>query len=144
MYNAGKIEKKWQKYWEDNKINQVDLDKVKNPVWIGGKTEYGNKIAPRTPYHVIPTSYTDIINHIKIGLEKDMFEKTKYAIITGHIENYKSGTESMQRLKVLGNMATKMQLEGKLESVFYSTIEKSNNGIKFLLETQNNGYNTNK
>ena len=33
MYNAGKIEKKWQKYWEDNKINQVDLDKVKNPFY---------------------------------------------------------------------------------------------------------------
>lgn len=114
----------------------------KNPVWIGGKSEYGNKISPRAPYHVIPTSYTEIINHIKAGIDKGMFETERYAIITGHIENYKSGTESMQRLKVLGNMATKMQLEGKLESVFYSSIEKTSNGIKFLLETQNNGFNT--
>jgi len=33
MYNTGKIEKKWQKYWEDNKINQIDLDKAKNPFY---------------------------------------------------------------------------------------------------------------
>lgn len=114
----------------------------KNPVWEGGKQEYGKKSDPRSPYHVIPTSYTEIIDHIKGGLSKDMFEKDRYAFITGHIENYKSGVETMQRLKVLGNMATKMQLEGKLESVFYTAIEKDNGTVKYLLETQNNGYNT--
>lgn len=114
----------------------------KNPVWIGGKEEYGKKNNPRIPYHVIPTSYSDILDHIKGGIEKGMFEEDRYAFITGHIENYKSGVESMQRLKVLGNLATKMQLEGKLESVFYTTIEKDNGTTKYLLETQNNGYNT--
>jgi hypothetical protein len=39
-------------------------------------------------------------------------------------------------------MATKMQLEGKLESVFYSMVEKSTEGLSYILETQNNGFNT--
>ena len=114
----------------------------KNPVWIGGNQEYGKKNAPKAPYHVIPTSYKDIIDHIEGGLKAGMFEEDRYAIITGHIENYKSGYENMQRLKVLGNMATKMQLEGKLESVLYSKIDKEGTNVKYLLETQNNGFNT--
>lgn len=114
----------------------------KNPVWIGGKAEYGTKSNPRDRYHVIPTSYKEIINHIDRGLENDGFEQERYAFITGHIETFKSGNETMQRLKVLGNMASKMQLEGKLESVFYSMVQKENNEVSYILETQNNGFNT--
>jgi hypothetical protein len=114
----------------------------KNPVWVGGNAEYGKKVAPRQPYHVIPTSYAEIIAHIDAGIAKGMFEDDRYAFITGHIETFKSGNETLQRLKVLGNMATKMQLEGKLESVFYSAVEKGANGLDFILETQNNGFNT--
>ena len=33
MYNAKKIEKKWQQYWQDNRSNQVDLDKAKKPFY---------------------------------------------------------------------------------------------------------------
>jgi len=114
----------------------------KNPVWIGGKAEYGTKANPRPRYHVIPTSYKEIIAHIDDGLANDGFEQERYAFITGHIETFKSGNETMQRLKVLGNMASKMQLEGKLESVFYSMVQKENNEVSYILETQNNGFNT--
>lgn len=114
----------------------------KNPVWEGGNAEYGKKVNPRTPFHIIPSSYKEIINHIDEGLSRGMFENERYAFITGHIETFKSGNETMQRLKVLGNMATKMQLEGKLESVFYSMVEKSTDGLSYILETQNNGFNT--
>ena len=31
------------------------------------------KNAPRAPYHVIPTSYKRIIDHIKVGIDKGMF-----------------------------------------------------------------------
>lgn len=113
----------------------------KNPVWIGGKEEYGKKNTPNRK-HQIPTTYKEVIDHIKIGLEHNGFEEERFAFLTGHIETYKSGNETMQRLKVLGNMATKMQLEGKLESVFYSSVEKSSEGISYILETQNNGFNT--
>ena len=50
----------------------------KNPVWIGGKAEYGTKNDPRPRYHVVPTSYKEIITHIDAGLENDGFEKERY------------------------------------------------------------------
>lgn len=114
----------------------------KNPVWIGGKQEYGTKVAPRFPFHVIPTDYKGVTDMIVKGLQNNNFEEQRFAILTGHVETFKSGNETMQRLKVLGNMATKMQLEGKLESVFYSAVEKDSDGVKYILETQNNGFNT--
>ena len=114
----------------------------KNPVWEGGKEEYGKKSTPRNPYHMIPKTYADMIDHIKAGLERGMFEDEKYAIITGHTENFKEGIETRIRLKTLGNLNNKMQLEGKLETVLYSNVEVENGVPRYILETQNNGYNT--
>lgn len=114
----------------------------KNPVWIGGKKEYGSKVAPRIPYHIVPKTYADIINHIKVGLDKGMFEEERFAILTGHAEEYKQGVNVRYRLKVLGNLATKMQLEGKFETVLYSKVTREGLDTKYMLETQNDGYNT--
>lgn len=114
----------------------------KNPVWQGGRAEYGKKTAPIAPYHFIPKSYKDIINHIKEGLANGMFEEDRYAILTGHTETYKEGSETRIRLKTLGNLANKMQIEGKLEQVFYANVEKDGDDLNYILETQNNGHNT--
>jgi hypothetical protein len=114
----------------------------KNPVWTGGKLEYGKKNNPIGPYHVIPKTYSDIINHIKLGLEKGMFEEERFAILTGHLENYKEGNEQRVRLKTLGSLTNKMQIEGKFETVLYAKVEVEGGETKYLLETQNNGFNT--
>lgn len=114
----------------------------KNPVWVGGKEEYGKKNNPTPRYHIIPKSYEEITKHIKLGIEKGLFENDRYAFVTGHTEVYKSGNENMQRLKTLGKVATKMQLEGKMETVMYSKVEMDNGKPKYILETQNNGFNT--
>ena len=114
----------------------------KNPVWEGGKEEYGKKLNPRLPFHLVPKSYKDIIDHIDLGLSKDMFEDDRYAILTGHTEDYKSGNENFKRLKVLGNLATKMQLEGRLETVLYSNVRRDGNKTEYVLETENDGLNT--
>lgn len=114
----------------------------KNPVWKGGKEEYGKKSNPRKPFHVIPKTYDDIINHVQQGLEKGMFEEERYAILTGHTEEYKQGSETMYRLKTLGKLATKMQLEGKFETVLYAKVIKEGTESKYVFETQNDGYNT--
>jgi hypothetical protein len=114
----------------------------KNPVWVGGKEEYGKKNNPIIPYHVIPKTYDDITNHIKMGLSKNMFEEERYAILTAHLEEYKHGNDMRYRLKTLGNMATKMQLEGKYETVLYAKVIKENSESKYILETQNDGFNT--
>ena len=114
----------------------------KNPVWTGGKEEYGTKANPKSPYHVIPKKYIDIYEHIKAGLKKEVFEEEKFAILTGHIEDYKTGNTNKKRLKVLGKLSTKMQLEGKLETVLYSNVIKESSDTKYVLETENDGYNT--
>lgn len=114
----------------------------KNPVWEGGKAEYGKKLAPIKPYHIIPKTYDDVIAHINTGLKKGMFEEERYAILTGHIEDYKSGYNSKKRLKILGKMATKMQLEGKLETVMYSEVTKEGAKTSYILHTENDGTNT--
>ncbi len=114
----------------------------KNPVWIGGKSEYGKKTNPKSPYHVIPKSYDDILSHIDLGLDKSIFEEERFAFLTGHTEAYKHGNDIRYRLKVLGNMSTKMQLEGKYETVLYSKVERDMGTNKYYLETQNDGYNT--
>ena len=114
----------------------------KNPVWEGGRAEYGKKLAPIEPYHVIPKSYREIIEHINEGIERGMFAEDRYAILTGHTETYKEGVETRIRLKTLGNLANKMQIEGKLEQVFYANVEKDGDDLNYILETQNNGHNT--
>lgn len=114
----------------------------KNPVWTGGKAEYGSKTAPIAPFHMIPKDYGEVISHIDTGLSRGMFADQRYAFLTGHVEQYKSGMITLERLKTLGKLATKMQLEGKLESVFYSRVKKDGAKSSYILETQNNGYNT--
>lgn len=114
----------------------------KNPVWTGGREEYGKKFNPKLPYHLIPKTYGDMKKHIEEVGERGLFEEERFAILTGHIEDYKSGNEVKKRLKVLGNLATKMQLEGKLETVLYSNVVKEEGQTKYLLTTENDGMNT--
>lgn len=115
----------------------------KNPVWTGGITEYGKKGNPRFPYHVIPRSYDAILSHIDVAITDGAIgEDDRYAFILGHTEVYKKGNDNMERLKTLGKLATKMQLEGKMETVMYSKVEMSKGVPAFILETQNDGFNT--
>lgn len=114
----------------------------KNPVWKGGREEYGRKTAPRMPFHVIPRSYADIINHLKEGLDRGMFEDQRFAFLTGHTEEYKKGNDIHYRLKTLGNLATKMQLEGKYETVLYTKALQEGGETRYVFETQNDGFNT--
>lgn len=114
----------------------------KDPVWVGGKTEYGTKRAPIMPFHLIPKSYSEIIKHIDAVEARGMFEEERYAILTGHTEDYKSGYDNKKRLKILGKIGTKMQLEGKLETVLYSEVKKEGGETQYLLTTENDGMNT--
>lgn len=113
----------------------------KNPVWTGGKEEYGRKNSP-TKYHVLPKYYNDMKAHINAVQTAGGFEDERFAFLLGHIEAYKSGADTRERLKTMGKLANKMQIEGKLESVFYSKVEIDNGNRNYILETQNNGYNT--
>lgn len=114
----------------------------KNPVWVGGKAEYGTKVEPKSPYHMIPSTYQEIIQDVSGAIKAGVFEEDRYAFLTGHTETYKVGVETKERLKILGKIGTKMQLEGKMETVLYSRVEMESGSPNYILETQNNGYNT--
>ena len=115
----------------------------KNPTWIGGRQAYGTVSNPKLPYHSIPTSYSQIIAEIYKIKQRIGFEEVVYCFLTGHIEDYKSGIDSKKRLKTLGKVATKFQLEGRAETVLYSVVRKGTDGkMQYLLETENDGYNT--
>jgi hypothetical protein len=114
----------------------------KNPTWLGGSKEYGKKTEPIPPFHIIPKSYDTIIAHIKALKEKGYLAKDPIAFITGHAESYKLGKEARTRLKTLGKLANKMQIEGKLEIVLYAKAIKENGPVEYILETQNDGSNT--
>lgn len=115
----------------------------KNPVWTGGREQYGTKNNPRLPYHFIPKSYADVIGHIKEVGKRVGYEDRRFAILTGHTEDYKTGYENKKRLKVLGKVTTKMQLEGRLETVLYAEVRKGDGGkMEYVLTTENDGMNT--
>lgn len=114
----------------------------KNPVWVGGKAEYGTKFAPRFPFHILPKSYLEVIQFIDKGIIGGKFAENRYAFLTAHTETYKVGNDVKERLKILGKLGTKMQLEGKMETVLYSRVEMNGGVPTYIFETQNNGFNT--
>lgn len=114
----------------------------KNPTWLGGGKEYGKKTSPRAPFHVIPKEYDTIIAHINALKSKGLLAEEPIAFVTGHVEGYKLGKEQRSRLKTLGKLANKMQVEGKLEVVLYAKAVKESGPVEYILETQNDGANT--
>lgn len=65
--------------------------------------------------------------------------------ILGHLENYKAGQEDFQRLKVLGKMAHKFNLEGQTVHTYYTQIdgtESLDSLDRYLLRAHNTGFDT--
>ena len=60
-----------------------------------------------------------------------------------HIDEYQTKEfETKQRLKTNGLKLTKLNLEGLTTYTFYTKVERGEDAVKYLLETQTNGYNT--
>lgn len=113
---------------------------AKLPSFKGGRKAYGTLKAP-SKNHVLPSTYSQIIADIK-GRGKDAYGELPIAFLTAHTEDFKSGRDSRVRLKTLGKVATKMQLEGLCNNVFYTRVDTEEGAPKFVFETQNNGFNT--
>lgn len=114
----------------------------KNPVWKGGKDVFGTKINPKPNYHVVPKTYGEILNHVKSAMKAGAFEERRFAFLTGHLETYKMGDETHVRMKTLGSLLNKMQVEANMETVLYSKVERDSGETEYLFETRNNGFNT--
>ena len=113
------------------------------------KQLYGNK-NEAGPLMRLSESYDDIINSCRAmnkGVSTPEYtiqlSKTPVAFLIGHTEEYK-GTEGdiKTRLKVLGKLATKMQLEGLVEHCYIADMRIENGRPKGYLRTQNSGYDT--
>lgn len=112
----------------------------KNPTWKGGKEIFGTKNNP-TKYQVLVNSYSQIISDIK-KRGSDAFEQDRVAFVLAHIDDYKSGYEQRQRLKVLGNLARNLSIEGLMENVLYSEINVDGAKREYYFRTANSGVDT--
>lgn len=112
----------------------------KNPTWKGGKEIFGTKNNP-TQYQVLVKHYSHIIADIK-KRGSDAFEQDRVAFVLAHIDDYKSGHDQRKRLKVLGNLARNLSIEGLMENVLYSEINVDGAKREYYFRTVNSGVDT--
>lgn len=109
---------------------------------FNAKEIYGTKNNP-TKFMKIPIKYDDITAHLKLLESKGALAENRIAFILGHIEDYKTSEgEIRQKLKMLGNLAGKMNIEGSLENCLYTKLNRLGDKIEYKLDTQNSGTNT--
>lgn len=108
---------------------------------ISARKVYGTKSKP-SPYMVLPQSYKDITSHIEDVEKQGLLDENRVAFLIGHVEDYKAEGETRQRLKTLGNLSSKMNIEGSVENCFYTKLNVMGDNIEFKLDTKNNGTNT--
>ena len=138
------------KYLEPGTNMWYNADK-KNPTFknvefgdkkFNARQVYGTKQKP-SGYMVIPESYKDITRHVESIKEQGLLDEKRVAFLIGHVEDYKvEGGEMRKRLKTLGGLASKMNIEGSVENCYYTSLTVMGNNIDYKLDTQNTGTNT--
>jgi hypothetical protein len=109
---------------------------------FNAKEVYGTKNNP-TKFMKIPITYQEITDHLKMLNSKGALAEDRVAFILGHIEDYKTTDgEIRQKLKILGNLASKMNIEGSLENCLYTKVNRMGDKVEYKLDTQNSGSNT--
>lgn len=102
---------------------------------------YGTKLKPTT-YMFVPKTYREITAHIESIDKAGLLAEKRVAFLIGHVEDYKSDGETRQRLKTLGGLASKMNIEGSVENCFYTKLNTVGDRVDFKLDTSNSGSNT--
>ncbi len=124
----------------------------KNPTWEiteEQKRLYGTIHNPG-PLMVIPTAYqqiTDRINSLITGVKLPTctikLAKNPIALILGHVEEYKGLHEQIySRLRTLGKVPTKMQLEGRSANTFGAGVSIKGGKVQYVLRTTPSGFDT--
>ena len=67
----------------------------KNPTFPGGFQQYGSKNKP-TKFQIQPETYEELYTILDVLEKKNVFEDRRYAILTGHIGETKSGFDVKQ------------------------------------------------
>lgn len=114
----------------------------KNPTWKGGREEYGT-ITNKKGYMVLPKDYDDVYKILDATEKAGRFDVQRYAFVTAHIEAFKgTGDKTRERLKTLGKLSQKMNIEDKFTNCFYTEVSEEDGKPVYMLNTQNNGANT--
>jgi hypothetical protein len=113
----------------------------KNPTYLGGRTEYGTKIKP-TWFNYKPETYQDVLTRIDYVINKGMLDENPVAFLLAHVEDYKSGEKMKLRLKTLGKLTNKFNIEDRFEICYYTEVIREGDKVKYYLRTQNNGLDT--
>lgn len=109
----------------------------------GTKTNPGLLMKLPTDYDEIVKSATDLKKGITTPNFSIKLDKAPVAFIIGHTEEYRNSNGGMnQRLRVLGKLATKMQIEGQVEQCFYSEVSIEDNKPKGYFRTAGDGNDT--
>jgi len=117
----------------------------KNPTWRDGVKQYGRINSP-TKFHVLQTTYKDILTFCKSLKSAKKLIETPVAFLLSHTENYKSVNEKgediiRKRIKTMGNLPNKLDLGETYENLLYTHIEaKEGEMPKYLLRTRSNGH----
>ena len=129
-------------YNADRKNPTFKNVEYKGSTWPARKV-YGTKVKP-SQFMVLPKNYKDITNHLDTVKKAGMLDENPIAFLIAHIDDYRSGDdgEMRQRLKTLGNLATKMNIEGEVENCFYTNLHVDGDKVSYRLDTQNSGKNT--
>lgn len=128
-------------YNADNKNPTFKNITFKEKKWPAREV-YGTKKKPSS-YMYIPKTFKEITKHIEFIKSKDMLDEMPVAFLIGHIDNYKAEDgEVRQKLKLLGNLAGKMNIEGSVENCIYTKIDIIGENVKYKLDTVNSGSNT--
>lgn len=107
---------------------------TKNVPW-SGENPYGTKSNPTT-FHKLFNSYNEIITYLKGAKSKDLFADNPVIFLMGHTELQKDGT---YRLKTLGKMPTKMNIEGNFENCLSAEVQFEGEKPNYVFRTIPNG-----
>ena len=109
---------------------------------VSAREVYGTKNKP-TKYMPIPQTYKDITAYIEQIRGAGLLDEHPVAFLIAHIEDYKASDGNYrQKLKLLGNLASKMNIEGSVEYCLYAKVLKNGEKINYQFDTKNSGSNT--
>lgn len=129
-------------WYNADKKNPTFKDIIHGDEKFNARKVYGTKVKP-TPYMVLPETYAEITAHLDSIDKQGLFAEDKVAFLVGHVEDYKSeGGDMRQRLKTLGSLASKMNIEGSVENCMYTKVTVVGDKVSYKLDTQNSGSNT--
>lgn len=112
----------------------------KKPLTFLGARKLYNKDAKN---YTEPSTYKEVEDKLEFAHENKKSDRLIVFVI-GHTEVYKAIDGNRERLKILGKMATKHNLEGAVSHCYYTFVDSNekDESKRYKLTTKNSGYNT--